>query len=88
MLLSELHPDVNPPSSCEQPVEEVFTAQRADPKSLVLVWRGKGPASVSEWLCWDAAAAYMHAEHMAGIRDGDTVILYSLNWQASWSGRA
>jgi len=88
MLLSELHPDVNPSSSCEQPVEEVFTAQRLEPKKLVLVWRGNGPASVSEWLCWDAAAAYMHAENMAGLRDGDTVILYALNWQASWSGRA
>jgi hypothetical protein len=54
----------------------------------MLVWRGNEAPSVSKWLCWDAAAAYMHAEHMAGLRNGDTVVLYSLNWQASWSGRA
>jgi hypothetical protein len=88
MLLESNDRPVNPSLTCEQPVEEVCTAQRLEPKKLVLVWRGNGPASVSEWLCWDAAAAYMHAENMAGLRDGDTVILYSLNWQVSWSGRA
>lgn len=88
MLLESNDRPVNPSLTCEQPVQDAGTTERPDPKSLVLVWRGQGPASVSKWLCWDAAAAYMHAEHMAGLRDGDAVILYALNWQASWSGRA
>jgi hypothetical protein len=74
--------------SCEEPRDDLGTAPKQHPKKLVLVWRGKGAPTVADWLCWDAAAAYMHAEHMAGLRDGDTVILYSLNWQADWAGRA
>lgn len=73
---------------CEQPVEDLGITRRPDPKCLMLVWRGGDAPTVSKWLCWDAAAAYMQAEHMAAFRDGDTVVLYSLNWQAQWWGHA
>jgi len=78
---------VNPPT-CECSGETLLIKTRPDPTHIMLVWRGSEVPSVSKWLCWDAAAAYMHAEHMAGLRNGDTVILYALNWQAYWSGRA
>lgn len=74
------------PPACEQVGDGAGTS-RKDPRHLVLVWRGGGAPSVAAWLCWDAAAAYMQTEHMAGLRNGDSVILYALNWQAQWWGR-
>lgn len=73
---------------CEQPVQDLGITPRPDPQAMVIVWRGGGAPSVSKWFGWDAAAAYMQAEHLAALRDGDTVILYALNWQSQWWGRA
>jgi len=86
-MLMERFEGESKPLVCEQPGEKPWKAPtHPAPRRLLLKWRGGDAPTVFDWPGWDAAAAYLHAEHMAGLREGDVIVLYSLNWQSQWGG--
>lgn len=87
MLVEQFREDVNPPP-CEQPVDNLGISPRRKPTHLVLRWRGGGQPTVQEFLGHDVTFAYVMSEGMAGIRDGDAIILYAVHWTAALWGRA
>lgn len=88
MLLEQSTEPVNPSHSCEQPVEKVGTTPAKPPANLVIRWRGGGAPTVQPYVGHDVTFAFVMAEGMMGIRDGDTVTLYAVHWSACLWGRA
>lgn len=73
---------------CEQPGESSGISSHRKPTHLVLRWRGGGQPTVQDFLGHDVTFAYVMSEGMAGIRDGDAIILYAVHWTAALWGRA
>jgi len=89
MLLESNDRPVNPHQTCEQAGDKQWKPATHPPlRKLLIRWSGGTAPTVMDWPGWDTAAAYLHAENMAGMREGDLIVLYALNWQASWAGRA
>ena len=88
MLLARDQEPVNPPSHCEQTVHRSGITQAKLPTHMVIRWRGAGAPTVQEFVGHDVTFAYIMAEGMAGLRDGDTVILYAVHWSTALWGRA
>jgi hypothetical protein len=84
MLLERQRETVNPPSSCEQHVHISGTTPKSSPKHLVLRWRDSKAPTVQEFVGHDVTFAYILSEHMMGLREGDTVVLYALHWSYGW----
>jgi hypothetical protein len=86
-LLQDEAASVNPPA-CEQPVQSLGKTPHPAPTHLVLRWRGGGAPTVQPFIGNDVVFAYVMAEHMFGLRDGDAVILTACHWSAQVWGRA
>lgn len=86
-LLQDEAPSVNG-VVCGQPVQSAGITSAKPPSHLVIRWRGGGAPTVQPFLGHDVTFAYVMAEGMAAIRDGDSVILFALHWSQSPWGRA
>jgi hypothetical protein len=84
MLLEQHDRPVNPPPHCGQPGDGTGTTPKNSPKHLVIRWRGNSAPSVQEFIGHDVTFAYVLSEHMMGLREGDTVVLYALHWSYGW----
>jgi hypothetical protein len=83
MLVEQFREAVNPPP-CEEVADNLGTKPRKNPSHLVLRWRGSGAPTVQEFIGHDVTFAYILSEHMMGLREGDTVVLYALHWSYGW----
>ena len=87
MLLDQTDAPVNPPSSCEQPVDNPVQntgGKPREPKHLVLRFAGGHEPITQPFLGHDITFAYIISENMLGIRDGDTVTLFAMHWSHGW----
>ncbi len=73
---------------CGQAVESHGITPAKPPAHLVIRWRGGGAPTVQPFMGHDITFAFVMAEGMMGLRDGDAVILYALHWSQSGWGRA
>ncbi len=76
------------PIVCEQPGESHGIIPAKPPAHLVIRWRGGGAPTVQPFMGHDITFAFVMAEGMIGLRDGDAVILYAVHWSACLWGRA
>lgn len=76
------------PFVCEQPGESQGKTPVKPPAHLVIRWRGGGAPTVQPFVGHDVTFAFIMAEGMAAIRDGDSVVLFALHWSQSPWGRA
>jgi hypothetical protein len=76
------------PIVCEQHGDNHGTARGKLPTHLVVRWRGGSAPTVQPYAGHDVTFAFVMAEGMMGLRDGDAVILYALHWSQSGWGRA
>ena len=86
VLLQEDAPPVNG-VVCGHGVESHGITPVSAPSHLVIRWRGSAP-TVQPFVGHDVTFAFVMAEHMVGIRDGDAVILVACHWSAQVWGRA
>ena len=87
MLLDQTDAPVNPPQSCEQPVDnfvENTGSKQREPKHLVLRFAGGHEPAYQPFIGYDVVLAYIISENMVGIRNGDTVTLYAMHWSHGW----
>lgn len=87
MLLDQTSPEVNSPP-CEQPADNLGKTQRRDPARLVLRYGGRDGATVQPFLGHDVTFGFIMAQGAWGLREGDTIVLYSLHWAAPMWGQA
>ena len=83
MLMERFAGEVNP-HVCEQPGENLGTSRRKMPTHLMLRWRGADAPTVQDFVGHDVTFAYVLSEHMMGLREGDTIVLYALHWSYGW----
>jgi hypothetical protein len=76
------------PSVCEQLGDKPGITRRQDPSRLVLRLRGQGAPIVQDYAGPENLMAWVIQEGMMGLRDGDVITLYALDWRAQGWGRA
>lgn len=86
MLLDQTADPVNSPP-CEQPADNLGKTPRRDPARLVLRYGGRDGATVQPFLGHDVTFGFIMAQGAWGLREGDTIVLYSLHWSAPMWGR-
>ena len=87
MLLDQCNSPVNPPSHCGTLGDNLGKAPVKNPTHLVLHWRGGG-VTTQEFIGHDVTMAYVLAEGMWGLRDGNAIVLYAMHWSSCIWGRA
>ena len=85
MLMERFDGNVKP-HVCEQPGDNAGITRRKDPTRLVLRLRGAGAPIVQDYAGPDNLMAWIIQDGMWGIRDGDVVTLYALDWRGLADG--